>query len=227
LNPEITGGHYNISTMPRSILLIAFVFLDLVTAQGSTIKNLTIINSSNPSIRGGVFSGGATYYGGFSIDTSLIPSDGSATTVALASFDVFIAPPGQPVIEISSAIFFSVAGLVLSAEFPEGGLDLQFDELQFAHASPDEILKLDLVELAGSFNGGLVLHAAEEEFATFPPVTRNDFSESALIVDPALVPEPSSMALLCAGAVVFAALRRRASLRPARPRECTPIACVL
>jgi PEP-CTERM motif len=172
-------------------------------------SNFTIINSTNPSIRGGVFSGGATYYGGFSIDTSLIPSDGSAATISLASFDLFVTPIGQPVIEISSAGSFTAGSLILSAEFPEGGLNLQFDEPQFAHAFLNDILELDLVEVVGSFNGGLVLHATEEEFATFPPVTRNDSSASALIVDRALVPEPSSMTLLGAGAAVSAALRRR------------------
>lgn len=109
----------------------------------------------------------------------------------------------------STTVALTLGALVLSAEFGEGGLELQFDELQFVTVAPTEILKLDLVEVAGSFNGGLMLHAAEEEFATFPPVTRNDFSQSALIVDPALAPEPSSMALLGVGAVVFAALRRR------------------
>lgn len=196
--------------MPRSLFLVASAFLGLLTAQGSTIKDFTIVNATNPGIRGGVFNGGGTYYGDFSVDTSLIPTDGSATEVPLASFDVFIALPGQSVIEIaSSGSFGSGGGLNLSAAFTEGGLQLQFDELEFVNFSPPESLELDLVERVGTFKGGLVLHALAEQF-TLPPVAFSDSSESALVVDPAaLVPEPSSMALIGVGAAVFAALRRR------------------
>lgn len=193
-------------------------FPDLATALGSTIKNFTITNSSDPSMRGRSFFRGSHVRWKLSIDTGLIPANGSRATIVLASFDVSIAPPSQPVVELSSAGSFSAGSLVLSPGISGKGLDPQFDELQFAHAFPNEIPKLDRGELAGSFSGELVWRAAEEEFAAFPPVTRTGFSESAFIVDPALVPESTSMGPLGAGAAGFAALRRRNSLHLARRR---------
>jgi len=92
---------------------------------------------------------------------------------------------------------------------------LQFDDLMFADYSILPMsLALELIEAAGSFNGELVLHALVRDGNT--PFASND-SNPALVVDPAVVPEPSSMGFFGVGAV-FAALRRRASLRPARPR---------
>jgi hypothetical protein len=133
----------------------------------------------------------------------------------LASFDVFIALPSQPVIEISSSSHDSHGNLSFTPEFSEFRVQLQFDDLMFADFSVSPMsLALSLVEPANSFNGGLVVRALVRDANT--PFALND-STPALVVDPALVPEPSSMALFGVGASVFAALRR-ASLRLARPR---------
>jgi PEP-CTERM motif len=205
--------------MPRSLmrafLFVAFVLLDLPGAHGATISNFTIINSSDPTIRGGVFPGGGNYYGTFSLDTSLIPANGSAKEIGLASFDVFFAPPGLPIVEISSSSSASPFGaLVLTNESQEFGLELQLDQLQF-NESPGGViysLDLDLVEPAGHFAGGLVQEAQALEF-TSPPTVLTDTRGTALVIDPSLVPEPSSMALLGVGAAVFAVLKRRTSGR--------------
>jgi PEP-CTERM motif len=212
----MSPSEYNEHSMPRSLmrsfLFVTFVLLDLPGAHGATISDFTIINSSDPNIRGGVFSGGGNYYGTFSIDTSLIPANGSAKEIGLASFDVFFAPQGQPTVEISSSSSDSPFGsLVVTNESQEFGLELQFDQLQFNLDSSDS-LDLDLIEPAGHFAGGLVQEAQAIEF-TAPPSTFTDSRGTALVIDPALVPEPSSMALLGVGAAVFAALKRRASRR--------------
>jgi len=148
------------------------------------------------------------YYGTFSLDTSLIPTQGSG--IPLSSVDVWTTPSGS----FSGAHYTSGVLLVISTFLvpSTSSLMLDRDVIGFGNSSTDLSLSLLFVELHGTFVGGQI-DAAQEEFGRSSSLIRKDSSGQALAVDPALAsPEPATWGsfLLGTAAIALARTPRRA-----------------
>jgi len=178
--------------------------------RGDTIENFVILNSSNPSVSGGTFFRGGTYSGSFSVDTSLIPSNGNRAMFSLHTFDIAIAVPTlnidagfSPAIG-ATATFDAEAALDIGGSFPSL---IQVDNIEF-HGFAGAMLDVLLIEPVGIFQGGLVAFAQGQ--GPFGGVFF-DVSGSAIVIDPAVVPtpEPNVGLLLAGGLCLFAGLAKR------------------
>ena len=192
------------------LLIPVFLLAWMSPASGDTIQNFVIQNSSDPSMPGGTFFEGGTYSGSFSLDTTLIPSNGSSAIIFLQTFNIIVTTPFVNIAgDMSSAngatAFFRTLNEL--SEFP----GQQIDEIDFTGGRG--LLSqfyIQLFEPLGIFHGGLVAFAQAQALSNF---NFFDVSGSALVIDPALVPaatpEPNTGLLLVGGVCLLAALVKR------------------
>src|SRR5260221_153457 len=194
-------------------------------ASAGTISAFEIVNASLGAT-GGIFNAGpdapGNYFGTFSLDTSLIPTQGSG--IPLSSVDVWTTPSGS----FSGAHYTSGVLLVISTFLvpSTSSLRLDRDVISFGNETTD--LSLLFVELHGTFVGGQI-DIAEEGFGRSASLIRSDFSGQALAVDPALAtPEPATWGffLLGAAAIALARTLRHRSVGPMKQSLWLSIATV-
>ncbi len=175
------------------------------------IVTFEIVNSTSLSTMGGEFSGGGHYWGTFQLDTSGIPSTGTAS-FDLSSFDVFATGPVGNA-EFSSAVVGDTGAVSIFTESILGEIAVQVDQFDLFVPGPsiDYRLSFDIVGPPGSFHGGVVsLATFQADLVQQPLETESiDESGSALVVDPqALAPEPSTIGLMAMGFLLLIARLR-------------------
>jgi hypothetical protein len=201
------------------IQVLALLAVWGIPAGASTLVDFNIVNSSTFSNGGGSFTSGnggvipGTYSGWFQVDVSNIPTDGRG--IALSSWDVFTTGS-------------SILGNGLDAEFtPTDGLgflvpslpmqfdsrigSVQLDDIRFQAAIPAQglgqhafILDLYVLEPVGTFHGGLVYDASEQDLTALS--SQSDFTGTGFVLDPAVLPAAASAPEADSGLLMAAGL---------------------
>jgi hypothetical protein len=178
-----------------SRLSLAVVFLTIAGAPfaAGSIATFAIVSTSL-GLTGGVFDTGGSYFGTFSLDTSL---------GALISADITTTPFGAFPGEHFTAGLWGVEGTFTD---PTSKVQYDSDRIVFFNQIPIS-LELTLLQRHGTFVGGQISDVTEVE-SEFPSLVRYDTSGRALLVDPALVsPEPVTWIYCLLGVAAIALAR--------------------
>jgi hypothetical protein len=176
-------------------LRFAVVFLTIagVPFAAGSIATFAIVSTSL-GLTGGVFDTGGSYFGTFSLDTSL---------GALISADITTTPFGAFPGEHFTAGLWGVEGTFTD---PTSKVQYDSDRIVFFNQIPIS-LELTLLQRHGTFVGGQISDVTEVE-SEFPSLVRYDTSGRALLVDPALVsPEPVTWIYCLLGVAAIALAR--------------------
>jgi PEP-CTERM motif-containing protein len=187
-------------------LRLAAFFLTLAGAPfaAGSVVTFEIVNSSmNPA--GGVFNSGGNYYGTFSFDTSLIPSQVD-TASTLSAVDITTTASGA-----SEGDHYTAGQFALEAMFTDPTSNVQYDSDHIAFFSGFiPFFEITLIEKHGTFVGGQISDVSEIEPGVPGPSIRLDTSGKALLVDRALAtPEPATWSYLILGVAAIAVSRAR------------------
>jgi hypothetical protein len=176
-------------------LRFAVVFLTIagVPFAAGSIATFAIVSPSL-GLTGGVFDTGGSYFGTFSLDTSL---------PALISVDITTTPFGAYPGEHYTAGIWGVEGTFTD---PTSEIQYDSDRVFFFNHVPIN-LELTLLQRHGTFVGGQITDVTGLESVN-PPLARNDTSGRALLVDPTLVsPEPVTWIYCLLGVAAIALAR--------------------
>jgi hypothetical protein len=176
-------------------LRFAVVFLTIagVPFAAGSIATFAIVSPSLV-LTGGVFDTGGSYFGTFSLDTSL---------PALISVDITTTPFGAYPGEHYTAGIWGVEGTFTD---PTSEIQYDSDRVFFFNHVPIN-LELTLLQRHGTFVGGQISDVTGLESVN-PPLARNDTSGRALLVDPTLVsPEPVTWIYCLLGVAAIALAR--------------------